>query len=42
KQINAVLKPDQWIDLVNRLNQIDEPVVPTTPSKHAIQVGHGD
>jgi hypothetical protein len=34
----TVLKPGQWNNLVNRLRQIDNPVVPTTPSKYAIPV----
>jgi len=46
-----VLKPGQWNDLVNRLRQIDNPVVPTAPSKYSIPdkrhskplvVGNGD
>jgi hypothetical protein len=46
-----VLKPGQWNDLVDRLRQIDNPVVPTSPSKYAIPdkrhgktlvVGNGD
>jgi hypothetical protein len=38
-QYNAVLKPGQWIKLIDRLNQIDNPVVPVKPSKAAIPVG---
>ncbi|MFL5819278.1 MAG: lytic murein transglycosylase [Solirubrobacteraceae bacterium] len=38
QQFNAVLKPDQWVKLVNRLNEIDNPVVPVKPSKAAIPV----
>jgi murein DD-endopeptidase MepM/ murein hydrolase activator NlpD len=38
KQINAVLKPKQWIKLIDRLNSIDNPTVPTTPSKYSIKV----
>jgi len=30
---DSVLKPDQWVKLIDRLNQIDEPLVPTKPSK---------
>ena len=33
---DSVLKPDQWVKLIDRLNQIDEPVVPTKPSKYAL------
>jgi hypothetical protein len=37
----AVLKPGQWSDLIDRLRKIDNPVVPTTPSRYAIPVrGH--
>ena len=32
----TVLKPGQWTDLIDRLREIDNPVVPTTPSKHAL------
>jgi murein DD-endopeptidase MepM/ murein hydrolase activator NlpD len=32
----SVLKPGQWNDLVTRLKKIDNPVVPTNPSKYAI------
>jgi hypothetical protein len=38
KQVNAVLKPKQWIKLLDRLEQIDNPVVPVQPSKHALKV----
>jgi murein DD-endopeptidase MepM/ murein hydrolase activator NlpD len=31
-----VLKPGQWNNLVDRLRQIDNPVVPTSPSKFSI------
>jgi hypothetical protein len=37
-QAMAVLKPGQWSDLLDRLRQIDNPVVPTKPSKYAIPV----
>jgi hypothetical protein len=38
KQMQAILKPDQWTSLVKRLGQLDNPVVPTKPSKFAIPV----
>jgi hypothetical protein len=38
KQALAVLKPGQWSDLLKQLRKIDNPVVPTTPSKYAIPV----
>jgi hypothetical protein len=37
-QALAVLKPGQWNNLVQRLSKIDNPVVPTKPSKFAIKV----
>jgi hypothetical protein len=39
KQVNTALKPGQWIKLIDRLNQIDNPVVPVKPSKAAIPAG---
>jgi hypothetical protein len=48
KQINAVLKPDQWIKLIDRLGDIDNPVVRAKPSRFATKVKrasrahHGD
>ena len=38
KQALAVLKPGQWSDLINQLRKIDNPTVPTKPSKYAIPV----
>jgi hypothetical protein len=38
KQINAVLKPDQWIKLIDRLREIDNPTVRNSPSKYALKV----
>ena len=38
KQALAVLKPGQWSDLLSRLRKIENPVVPTKPSKYAIPV----
>ena len=32
----AVLEPGQWTDLLDRLREIDNPVVPTTPSEYAL------
>ena len=31
-----MLKPGQWSDLLARLRKIDNPVVPTKPSKFAL------
>ncbi len=36
KQALAVLEPGQWSDLINRLREIENPVVPTTPSKYSL------
>jgi hypothetical protein len=41
-QALAVLKPGQWDNLVSRLAKIDNPVVPTKPSKYAIKVPRTD
>ena len=37
KQLKSILQPGQWIQLINRISQIPEPVVPIAPSKYAIQ-----
>ncbi len=36
-QADAVLKPSQWVKLIDRLGQIDNPDVATTPSRYAIK-----
>jgi len=36
KQALAVLQPDQWSNLIARLREIENPVVPTKPSKYAL------
>jgi hypothetical protein len=36
KQALAVLKPGQWSNLLDRLRRIDNPVVPTKPSRYSI------
>jgi hypothetical protein len=38
----SALKAGQWIKLIDRLNNIDNPTVPVTPSKDAIPVKPGD
>ena len=38
KQALAVLKPGQWLKVIDRLNDIQNPVVRTTPSKAALKV----
>ena len=40
KQLKSILQPGQWIQLINRISQIPEPVVPIAPSKYAIQTKH--
>jgi hypothetical protein len=35
-----VLKPGQWTNLIGRLSQIQNPVVPTTPSQYSLPVVH--
>ncbi|HEY1274989.1 MAG TPA: lytic murein transglycosylase [Thermoleophilaceae bacterium] len=38
KEAFQILEPGQWSDLVDRLGEIENPVVPTKPSKYAIPV----
>jgi hypothetical protein len=38
RQVNAALKPQQWIKLIDRLGKIDNPTVRTKPSKGSIPV----
>ncbi|HEV2815363.1 MAG TPA: peptidoglycan DD-metalloendopeptidase family protein, partial [Solirubrobacteraceae bacterium] len=38
RQLAAVLKPGQWIKLIDRLGEIDNPTVATKPSKDAVTV----
>jgi hypothetical protein len=37
----SILKPSQWVKLIDRLGQIDNPVVPVAASKYAIKTGLG-
>ncbi len=37
KQIRTILQPGQWIQLIDRISKIPEPVVPIAPSKYAIR-----
>ena len=37
-RIEAVLKPAQWLKLIDRLGRIDNPSVAVKPSKYAIRV----
>jgi hypothetical protein len=36
KQALAVLAPEQWSNLIARLREIENPVVPTKPSKYSL------
>jgi hypothetical protein len=38
RQIDAVLRPDQWIDLIDRLGDIDNPDVREQPSRFSVKV----
>jgi peptidase M23-like protein len=38
RQINAVLKPEQWIKLIDRIGSIDNPTVREQPSRFAVKV----
>jgi Transglycosylase SLT domain/Peptidase family M23 len=42
RQALAVLEPGQWSDLISRLREIKNPVVPTKPSKYALPVDERD
>ncbi len=42
RQVEAVLKPKQWIKLIDRLGKIDNPKVLETPSKYSIDVKRRD
>ena len=39
-QVASILQPGQWIQLINRIGQLPEPVVPIAPSKYAIKTSH--
>jgi murein DD-endopeptidase MepM/ murein hydrolase activator NlpD len=41
KQFSAMLKPDQWKRLIDRLGQIENPTVPTKPSDAALPADKG-
>jgi hypothetical protein len=38
QQLGSVLKPGQWVKLISRLGKIENPTVPTKPSKYSIKV----
>jgi hypothetical protein len=37
KKVDAVLKPEQWIKLIQRLGEIDNPTVSRQPSRYAVK-----
>jgi murein DD-endopeptidase MepM/ murein hydrolase activator NlpD len=37
-QVKSILRPGQWVKLINHISQIPEPIVPIAPSKYAIRV----
>jgi hypothetical protein len=37
RQLVAILQPGDWTQVISRLNQIPEPVVPVAPSRYAIR-----
>ena len=38
RRVAAVLKPDQWIKLIDRISEIDNPAVREQPSKFSVAV----
>jgi Transglycosylase SLT domain/Peptidase family M23 len=38
RRLRAALRPKQWIDLIERLDDIDNPAVPVRPSRYAVKV----
>jgi len=40
KQFDSLLKPDQWQKLVGRIAEIQNPKVPTSPSKYSLPAKH--
>jgi len=41
RQVNAILKPNQWIKLIDRLGAIENPTVREQPSRYAIETTRG-
>ncbi|HEX8975318.1 MAG TPA: lytic murein transglycosylase [Solirubrobacteraceae bacterium] len=39
-QVKALLQPGQWVQLINHISQIPEPIVPIAPSKYALKLSH--
>ena len=42
KQFVQILKPDQWKRLIGRIAEIDNPKVPTSPSRYSLPSKKGD
>jgi hypothetical protein len=36
RQTASILKPGQWQDLIRQLGSLEQPTVPTSPSKYAV------
>jgi hypothetical protein len=41
RQTASILRPGQWDDLISRLSELDNPTVPTGPSKYALPANDG-
>jgi hypothetical protein len=39
-EVGSILNPGQWVQLIDRIGQLPEPVVPITPSRYAIKAGN--
>ena len=37
REVRSILRPSQWQNLISRIGQIPEPVVPISPSRYAIR-----
>ena len=40
QQVKSLLQPGLWVQLISRISQIPEPVVPIAPSRYAIRTPH--
>ena len=38
RQVRSLLAPGQWVQLINTIGKIPEPIVPIAPSRYAIRV----
>ncbi len=41
RQFEEILKPEQWERLIDRISEIDNPSVPTSPSRYAVPTDKG-